>query len=59
MEEEVKRNWHSNGQLSSETPYKNGMLHGLAKCWYSNGQLWYEIPLKNNIQCGAEIYFEY
>lgn len=28
-----------NGQLSFDTPYVDGKLHGIRKSWYENGKL--------------------
>jgi len=36
---EVKREYYSNGQLSYESNYVNGLRHGIQHAWYENGQL--------------------
>jgi antitoxin component YwqK of YwqJK toxin-antitoxin module len=33
----VYRSWHANGQLRSETHYRNGVEHGLLRAWHPNG----------------------
>jgi len=59
MEEEVKREYWPNGQLSSETLFLNGKRQRLLRNWYSNGQLWHEVSYKNGFECGARIIFNY
>ena len=44
----VKRDYHSNGNLWREIPYKNGKREGIAKEYYENGNLKVEIPFNNN-----------
>jgi antitoxin component YwqK of YwqJK toxin-antitoxin module len=44
METEIKRTYHGNGQLWSEHPYVDGMLHGMVKWWWEDGQLSSEHP---------------
>ncbi len=31
--------YYSNGKIESETPYRNGLVHGEFKVWWENGQL--------------------
>ncbi|AQQ59943.1 hypothetical protein XJ32_07430 [Helicobacter bilis] len=44
----VKRDYHSNGKLWEEIPYKNGKREGIGKWYYENGDLVNEIPYKND-----------
>ena len=44
----VEREYHSNGKLMRETPYKNGKLNGMSKWYYENGNLDAEISYKND-----------
>ena len=34
----VEREYHSNGKLMRETPYKNGEIEGMVKQYYENGR---------------------
>ncbi|ANI30196.1 hypothetical protein PL78_10220 [Yersinia entomophaga] len=34
----VLKQWHSNGQLKEEKPYKDGELNGAVKRWYADGK---------------------
>lgn len=38
----VKKEYHSNGQLRYECHYKNGIQHGPARGWKENGQMFFE-----------------
>ena len=44
--------WFRNGQLWSETEYKNGIKHGMSRNWRENGQLFYEEEYKHGIKHG-------
>jgi antitoxin component YwqK of YwqJK toxin-antitoxin module len=41
--------WHKNGQLSTESLFKNGGFYN-AKSWHNNGQLWKKIHYENNLK---------
>ena len=43
----VEREYHSNGKIYWETPYKNGKIEGIEKWYYENGNLMREAPFKN------------
>ena len=43
----VKR-YYENGNLESETPYKNGVFEGIVKLYYENGNIASEIPFMND-----------
>jgi antitoxin component YwqK of YwqJK toxin-antitoxin module len=44
METKIERTYWSNGNLHSETPYVNGVWHGIRKRRWSSGQLGSEMP---------------
>ena len=44
----VKRDYHSNGNLWRERPFKNGDKEGIEKWYYENGNLEKEMPFKND-----------
>ena len=44
----VERQYHQNGNIWVETPYKNGKLEGIEKWYDDNGDLVNEIPYKND-----------
>ena len=48
----LSRQWWDNGQLMSETSYKDGEDHGLSRDWYPNGQLWMEYTYKDGKEHG-------
>ena len=55
----VEREYHSNGKIYWETPFKNGGREGIAKEYYENGKLKIEIPYKNDkIEGIARRYYE-
>ena len=55
----VKRDYHSNGNLWIEIPYKNGDKEGIEKWYYENGSLRTETPYKNGRLKGiAKAYYE-
>ena len=41
---EIKRAYHTNGRVWTETPYVDGKIHGVHRWWHSNGQICYEAP---------------
>ena len=43
----AERYYYKNGNLASETPYKNGKEEGIEKWYYWNGSLRTETPYKN------------
>ena len=55
----VERQYHQNGNLWTEIPFKNGKFNGVAKEYYENGSLQAEIPFKNhNINGDMKLYTE-
>jgi antitoxin component YwqK of YwqJK toxin-antitoxin module len=48
---EIKR-YHTNGNLSCETPYENGNKHGIEKEYYEDGMLSSETPYENGNKHG-------
>ena len=53
----VKRDYHSNGNLWIEIPYKNGDKEGIEKWYYENGNLNIETPYKNGKEEGIEKWY--
>lgn len=49
----VEREYHSNGKLMRETPYKNGEMEGMVKQYYENGNIKTEAIYKDNKQEGV------
>ncbi len=49
----VKREYHLNGNLWIEMPYKNGKLNGMSKWYYENGNIKLEITYKDSKQEGV------
>ena len=47
------KEWFANRQIKSETPYKNGMIHGIRKTWYGNGQLLRQCPYIEHMRHGT------
>ena len=47
------KEWFANRQIKSETPYKNGMIHGIRKTWYENGQLLRQCPYMEHMRHGT------
>ncbi|MEW6160053.1 MAG: toxin-antitoxin system YwqK family antitoxin [Verrucomicrobiota bacterium] len=45
MKNGIERTFHPNGQVRSEIPYINGVVHGLSQSWHANGLLAHEIPM--------------
>lgn len=45
---DVLRDYHKNGNIADEIPYKNGKKEGIAKKYDKNGKLQAEIPYKND-----------
>ena len=50
----IQRWRYKNGNIHSETPYKNGLIHGLKKLYYKNGNIHCETPYKNGKIHGLE-----
>ena len=50
----VEREYHSNGKIYWETPFKNGGREGIAKEYYEKGKLASETPFKNDKREGIE-----
>lgn len=44
----VYRNWYPNGQLCEETPFRNGLRHGLHCAWTYYGMKILEVPFETN-----------
>ena len=53
----VEREYHSNGKIYWETPYKNGKIEGIEKWYYENGNLDTETPYKNGKKEGVEKWY--
>lgn len=49
----VEIEYFKNGEIKSETPYKNGKLDGIVKEYYENGKLESEVPYKDNQENGV------
>ncbi|AQQ59352.1 hypothetical protein XJ32_03755 [Helicobacter bilis] len=55
----VVKEYDENGQLQSETPFKNDKQEGIEKAYYINGNLMAETPYKDNKINGiAKWYYE-
>ena len=55
----ILKEYHENGNLEFEVPWKNGMPEGIAKGYYENGNLKREVPWKNGAREGiAKEYYE-
>ncbi len=55
----ILKEYHENGNLAFEVPYKNGAREGIAKRYYKNGNLAFEEPWKNGVREGiAKDYYE-
>ena len=53
----VERWYYKNGNLWSETPFKNDKIEGIEKWYYENGNLKEEIPYKNGKTHGDVKYY--
>ena len=53
----VEREYHSNGKIYWETPFKNDKREGIAKEYDSNGNLASETPYKNGKAEGIEKWY--
>ena len=53
----AERYYYKNGNLASETPYKNGKEEGIEKWYYENGNLNIETPYKNGKEEGIEKWY--
>ena len=47
MTVEIKKEYHDNGKLKSETPYVNGVINGVKKTYHETGILESGIPYKD------------
>ena len=54
---DVKREYHSNGQLEYEWHYANGELDGISKSWYSTGKLAHEYKYDNGVLRSRRTHF--
>ena len=54
---DVKREYHSNGQLEYEWHYANGELDGISKAWYSTGKLAHEYKYDNGVLRSRRTHF--
>ena len=53
----AEREYHSNGKIYWETPFKNGGREGIEKWYYENGNLNIEIPFKNDKREGIKRWY--
>ena len=53
----VEREYHSNGKIYWETPFKNGGREGIEKWYYESGELRAETPYKNGKKEGIEKWY--
>ncbi len=44
---EIRREYYSNGNIMIELPYKDGKANGIGKSYNEDGSLFYEVPYKN------------
>lgn len=51
----IARDYHKNGQLKAEFPFKNGRFHGNVKEWHPNGKPMAETEFKDGERCGRNI----
>ena len=51
------KSYHANGQLSCESEYRNGELHGRQTCWYDDGVVESETDFEDNLNHGALRYY--
>ena len=55
----ILKEYHENGNLAFEAPWKNGMPEGIEKVYYENGNLEFEALWKNNkIEGISKWYYE-
>lgn len=55
----IVRDYYGNGQLKSETVYKNNVLNGIYKIYYENGQKKYEMPyIKGKVEGVVRSYYK-
>ena len=57
LKTEIKRDYFLNGNIRSETPYKNGRINGVGKDYFLNGNIRSEIPFKNDKIHGIQKYY--
>ena len=48
------RSWHTSGQMSGETFYRDGMKHGVSRTWFPNGNQKMETPYEAGKKHGVE-----
>jgi len=46
------KEWYSNGNISKDQNFKNGIHHGECKAYFENGNIWQEYNFKNGKQHG-------
>jgi antitoxin component YwqK of YwqJK toxin-antitoxin module len=49
----IRTEYYSEGNVWSETPYRNGVVHGMKKVYYMNGQTLREVEYQNNTENGT------
>jgi antitoxin component YwqK of YwqJK toxin-antitoxin module len=50
---EIKKDYHPNGKIWYETPYVNGLRHGIEKTYRYSGKIWYETSYINGRKQGV------
>lgn len=53
----VRRKYHNNGALCTETPYQHGLFHGHYRVWDEMGRIIADTPYQNNQLHGTTKYF--
>lgn len=51
----IARDYHKNGRLKAEFPFKNGLFHGTVKEWHPNGKPMAETEFKKGERCGRNM----
>ena len=55
----ILKEYHENGNLLEEVPWKNGAREGIEKVYYENGNLFIEASYKNGVREGiSKVYYE-
>lgn len=57
MADKIERDYYSNGQLCSETPYSEGQAHGILKAWWADGRRWYKVTFYEGQRHGIAEYW--
>lgn len=52
MKRVVQRDYHRNGQLREEVPFRDGVRHGIVREWHRNGVLATEEPYQDGLRHG-------